>query len=145
MSVAIGPDCSLGTVLRSFIQETKLTVAMHVATGPICCCSQPTSAPTRRRPITSRVDRVYTRTVSDRPVGPYALLSVDVVSWDPRAAEVAAEISGLITARRPDLAVEHIGSTAVPGLPGKGVVDLGIATEPPDVPRVAALLRDLGF
>jgi 5-(carboxyamino)imidazole ribonucleotide synthase len=91
------------------------------------------------------MDRVYTRIVSKRPVGPYALLSVDVVPWDPRAAEVAAEVVRLVTARRPDLAVEHIGSTAVPGLPGKGVVDLGIATDPPDVPRIAALLRELGF
>ena len=47
--------------------------------------------------------------------------------------------------RRPDLVVEHIGSTAVPGLPGKGIVDLVIATEPDDVPLVAELLFDLGF
>ena len=32
--------------------------------------------------------------------------------------------------RRPDLVVEHIGSTSVPGLPGKGIVDLSIETEP---------------
>ncbi len=89
--------------------------------------------------------RVYTRNVSKRPVGPYALLSAEVVPWDPRTAEVAAHISDLVIARRPDLAVEHIGSTAVPGLAGKGVVDLGIATDPPDVPRIASLLRDLGF
>ena len=30
----------------------------------------------------------------------------------------------------PDLVVEHIGSTAVPGLPGKGIVDLSIETDP---------------
>ena len=41
--------------------------------------------------------------------------------------------------------VEHIGSTAVPGLPGKGIVDLVIATEPDDVPIVAEMLFDLGF
>jgi 5-(carboxyamino)imidazole ribonucleotide synthase len=58
---------------------------------------------------------------------------------------VAAAVIDLVRARRPDLAIEHIGSTAVPGLPGKGVVDLAIATEPDDVPRVAALLTDLGF
>ena len=44
----------------------------------------------------------------------------------------------LIAERRPDLVVEHIGSTAVPGLPGKGIVDLAIATAPDDVPVVAA-------
>jgi 5-(carboxyamino)imidazole ribonucleotide synthase len=68
-----------------------------------------------------------------------------VEPWDPRALEVAATIRGLITDRRPDLVVEHIGSTAVPGLPGKGIVDLAIATTPDDVPRVAAILGELGF
>jgi 5-(carboxyamino)imidazole ribonucleotide synthase len=79
------------------------------------------------------------------PIGPYARLPPTVESWDPRAIDVAAIVTGLIHGRRPDLAVEHIGSTAVPGLPGKGIVDLSIATTPDDVPAVAALLRELGF
>jgi 5-(carboxyamino)imidazole ribonucleotide synthase len=54
-------------------------------------------------------------------------------------------VAELIADRRPDLVVEHIGSTAVPGLPGKGIVDLAIATTPDDVPAVAAMLRELGF
>ncbi|HYH92588.1 MAG TPA: 5-(carboxyamino)imidazole ribonucleotide synthase [Candidatus Saccharimonadales bacterium] len=79
------------------------------------------------------------------PIGPYVRGSVSVVPWDPRVVDVAAEVAGLIRDRRPDLRVEHIGSTAVPGLPGKGVVDLAIATEPADVPRVAGMLTELGF
>ena len=63
----------------------------------------------------------------------------------PRALEVAKAVAELINERRPDLVVEHIGSTAVPGLPGKGIVDLSIATTPDDVPAVAAMLRELGF
>jgi len=51
----------------------------------------------------------------------------------------------LVAAERPDLVVEHIGSTSVPGLPGKGVVDLAIAAEPEDIPGIASLLYDLGF
>jgi 5-(carboxyamino)imidazole ribonucleotide synthase len=58
---------------------------------------------------------------------------------------VAAAVTDLIHQRRPDLTVEHIGSTAVPGLPGKGIVDLSIATTPEDVPAVAAMLGELGF
>jgi 5-(carboxyamino)imidazole ribonucleotide synthase len=58
---------------------------------------------------------------------------------------VAAAVTDLIHERRPDLTVEHIGSTAVPGLPGKGIVDLSIATTPEDVPAVAAMLGELGF
>ncbi|MGH2474485.1 MAG: GrpB family protein, partial [Candidatus Limnocylindrales bacterium] len=79
------------------------------------------------------------------PIGPYVRLPADVLPWDPAMLDVAGAIRVLIAARRPDLVVEHIGSTAVPGLPGKGIVDLAIATTPQDVPAVAALLRDLGF
>ncbi len=79
------------------------------------------------------------------PIGPYTRLHASVEPWDPRAIEVAAAVTELIRERRPDLVVEHIGSTAVPGLPGKGIVDLAIATTPDDVPSVADLLRELGF
>ncbi len=51
----------------------------------------------------------------------------------------------LVAGLRPDLVVEHIGSTAVPGLPGKGIVDLVIATDPDDIPGVTAMLLELGF
>jgi 5-(carboxyamino)imidazole ribonucleotide synthase len=72
-------------------------------------------------------------------------LPASVEAWDPRSLDVAATIRALIIERRPDLIVEHIGSTAVPGLPGKGIVDLAIATSPEDVPAVARLLGELGF
>jgi 5-(carboxyamino)imidazole ribonucleotide synthase len=79
------------------------------------------------------------------PIGPYERRIATVEPWDPRALEVAAAVAELIKERRPDLVVEHIGSTAVPGLPGKGIVDLAIATTPDDVPAVSALLQELGF
>ena len=88
---------------------------------------------------------VYTRQVSLPPIGPYVRTPADVLPWDPRSVEVAAAVRSLIAARRPDLVVEHIGSTAVPGLPGKGIVDLAIATTHDDVPAVAAALREIGF
>ncbi len=83
--------------------------------------------------------------VSAPPIGPYVRLPAVVIPWDPRSLDVAAAVRGLIVERRPDLVVEHIGSTAVPGLPGKGIVDLSIATTKADVPAVVALLHDLGF
>jgi 5-(carboxyamino)imidazole ribonucleotide synthase len=88
---------------------------------------------------------VYTPPVSQRHIGPYIRLPAAVEPWDPRSLDVAADVRGRIGQRRPDLVVEHIGSTAVPGLPGKGIVDLAIATTPDDVPLVADLLRELGF
>jgi 5-(carboxyamino)imidazole ribonucleotide synthase len=80
-----------------------------------------------------------------KPIGPYERLSAEVHEWDPRAVEVAELVAELVRERRPDLAVEHIGSTAVPGLPGKGIVDLSIETTPEDIPGVVAMLYDLGF
>lgn len=80
-----------------------------------------------------------------RPIGPYERQPAEVLPWDPRTLVVAETVTTLVRERRPDLVVEHIGSTAVPGLPGKGIVDLLIPTEPVDVPAVTALLLDLGF
>jgi 5-(carboxyamino)imidazole ribonucleotide synthase len=83
--------------------------------------------------------------VSQPLIGPYVRLPASVEPWDPRSLEIAAAVTKLINTRRADLVVEHIGSTAVPGLPGKGIVDLAIATTPEDVPAVAELLRSIGF
>ena len=80
-----------------------------------------------------------------KPIGPYERLSAEVHEWDPRTVEVAARIAELVRERRPDLTVEHIGSTAVPGLPGKGIVDLSIETSPENIPGIVAMLYDLGF
>lgn len=82
---------------------------------------------------------------SSKPIGPYERLQAEVHEWDPRTADVAARVAALVAERRSDLTVEHIGSTAVPGLPGKGIVDLSIETEAADIPAVVAMLYDLGF
>jgi 5-(carboxyamino)imidazole ribonucleotide synthase len=79
------------------------------------------------------------------PIGPYERRVATVEPWDPGALEVVGAVAELVWERRPDLVVEHIGSTAVPGLPGKGIVDLAIATTPGDVPVVAEMLHELGF
>ncbi|HEX3266334.1 MAG TPA: 5-(carboxyamino)imidazole ribonucleotide synthase [Candidatus Limnocylindrales bacterium] len=80
-----------------------------------------------------------------QPIGPYERLQAEVHEWDPRTADVAKRVAELVEAQRPDLTVEHIGSTAVPGLPGKGIVDLSIETDPADIPAVVAMLYELGF
>ena len=82
---------------------------------------------------------------SASPIGPYERLQAEVHEWDPRSVEVAAKVAELVARHRLDLTVEHIGSTAVPGLPGKGIVDLSIETDPADIPAVVAMLYDLGF
>jgi GrpB-like predicted nucleotidyltransferase (UPF0157 family) len=54
-------------------------------------------------------------------------------------------VIALIRTVRPDLHVEHIGSTAVPGLPGKGIVDLGTEADPDDIPAITTSMYGLGF
>lgn len=82
---------------------------------------------------------------TSKPIGPYERLQAVVHEWDPRTMEVAARINAMVRQRRPDLLVEHIGSTAVEGLPGKGIVDLSIETTPDDIPGVVSMLYELGF
>ncbi len=79
------------------------------------------------------------------PILPYKGGPATVEEWDPGTVEVASRIAALVAESRPDLVVEHIGSSAVPGLPGKNVVDLGIEADQSDVAAVAQLLEDLGF
>ena len=68
-----------------------------------------------------------------------------VSAWDPRTADVAAQITAMIQTQRPELVVEHIGSTAVAGLPGKGIVDLSVEAEAAEIPGIVAMLHGLGF
>jgi 5-(carboxyamino)imidazole ribonucleotide synthase len=89
--------------------------------------------------------RTYTRSVTS-PITEYPVRPLAVRDPDPRAAVVASRVDGLVRERRPDLEVVHIGSSAVEGLPGKGVVDLGIhPASPDDVPAIRELLAGLGF
>jgi GrpB-like predicted nucleotidyltransferase (UPF0157 family) len=54
-------------------------------------------------------------------------------------------VSAIIRSARPELEIEHIGSTAVPGLPGKGIVDLGTEADAAQIPAITAAMRELGF
>jgi dephospho-CoA kinase len=98
-----------------------------------------------------RIAGIYTPHVSEsasgseRLIGPYERRPVAVHPWDPAVVEVAARVVAIIVARRPELHVEHIGSTAVPGLPGKGIVDLSTETDPAAIPDVTAAMFELGF
>jgi dephospho-CoA kinase len=91
---------------------------------------------------------IYTSDVSESsgpPIGPYERLPVAMEPWDPRSPAVAARVIALVEARRPDLRVEHIGSTAVPGLPGKGIVDLGTEADPAEIAAITDAMYELGF
>jgi len=93
------------------------------------------------------IGELYTARVpsSPAPIGPYERRMAAVRRWDPRLEAVAARIVEIVHTARPDLVIEHIGSTAVPGLPGKGIVDLGTEADPADIPAITEALFGLGF
>jgi GrpB-like predicted nucleotidyltransferase (UPF0157 family) len=93
------------------------------------------------------VAELYTSGVSSSavPIGPYERREARVRPWDPRVLDVAAEVSAIVHGVRPDLTIEHIGSTAVAGLPGKGIVDLATEVDLAEVAALTEALHGLGF
>jgi GrpB-like predicted nucleotidyltransferase (UPF0157 family) len=80
-----------------------------------------------------------------RQIGPYCRVPIVVREADPRAAAVAGRLIALIAAKRPGACAEHVGSSAVPGLAGKGTIDLLLPSPPAEIPAVTRDLLDLGF
>jgi len=80
-----------------------------------------------------------------RPIEPYCRVPIVVHEADPRAREVADRVIALIAASRPGARAEHVGSSAVPGLAGKGTIDLLLPTAPEEIPAVTRDLLALGF
>ena len=79
-------------------------------------------------------------------IGPYAAGPAVCRDYDPRGAVVAREIAVLVSTHLPQVRVEHVGSTAVPGCAGKGIVDLMIAArDEAELETVKELLDRLGF
>ncbi len=80
------------------------------------------------------------RTTLDAPV--------EIVDYDPRWPQVFAGLRDRITAAVGGLAqrVEHVGSTAVPGLAAKPIIDLTIViAKRDDLPAVVASLQTIGY
>jgi GrpB-like predicted nucleotidyltransferase (UPF0157 family) len=74
------------------------------------------------------------------PIAPYCRVPIIVRDSDPRAVDAAARLIEMIAKKRPGARAEHVGSSAVPGLAGKGTIDLLLPTAPEEIPAVT---RDL--
>jgi GrpB-like predicted nucleotidyltransferase (UPF0157 family) len=72
-------------------------------------------------------------------------MPVKVRDPDPRSPVVAARLVDLIAAALPDLRAEHVGSSAVPNLAGKGTIDLLLPTPAGRIADVAETLIAAGF
>jgi GrpB-like predicted nucleotidyltransferase (UPF0157 family) len=75
----------------------------------------------------------------------YRIEPAGCCEYDPAFARVAEEVRALVTARLPTVRVEHIGSTAVPGCAGKGIVDLLLAYPAGQLEAARDALDSLGF
>jgi GrpB-like predicted nucleotidyltransferase (UPF0157 family)/mannose-6-phosphate isomerase-like protein (cupin superfamily) len=80
-----------------------------------------------------------------RVIGPYETGLATCKDHDPCAIDVAERVGRLIQSHLPGVLVEHIGSTAVPGCAGKGVIDLMVLYQPGQLPEVREGLDTLGF
>jgi GrpB-like predicted nucleotidyltransferase (UPF0157 family) len=84
-------------------------------------------------------------TASEPPIGRYLRVPVEVHQADPNAPEVARRLIALIATTWPGGPAEHVGSSAVAGLAGKGIIDLLLAAEPAHIPAITETLLGLGF
>lgn len=67
-------------------------------------------------------------------------------SWAERFDALRAEYAhALEAAGVPYVAIEHVGSTAVPGLAAKPVIDIDVVVQRPDVEAASTVLVSLGF
>lgn len=67
-------------------------------------------------------------------------------AWPQRFDQLRREYArAMAAAGVPVVAIEHVGSTAVPGLAAKPVIDCDIVVAEPDVPAASAVLAELGF
>lgn len=64
-------------------------------------------------------------------------------AWPAQFAALAARARAALAPI--DARIEHVGSTAVPGLPAKPIIDLDIVVAPADVPAAIARLATLGY
>ena len=86
-----------------------------------------------------------TRHPEGAPIGRYRHVPVEVHQADPATPEVARHLIALIATRWPGTPAEHVGSSAVPGLAGKGIIDLLLPAPAEEIPAVTAVLLELGF
>jgi GrpB-like predicted nucleotidyltransferase (UPF0157 family) len=59
-----------------------------------------------------------------RLIEPYQHTPATCRAFDPHAGEVADTVAAMLRSSLPELQIEHVGSTAIPGCAGKGIIDL---------------------
>src|SRR5579859_6674775 len=72
---------------------------------------------------------------------------IEIVEYDPRWPELYRQEEAALRKALPDipLRIEHYGSTAVPGLAAKPIIDILIRTEEAHWPRLIEPIEKLGY
>ena len=73
---------------------------------------------------------------------------IEVVDWSPRWGEQFAEVAEVLRsalADVPSAQVEHVGSTSVPGLAAKPILDIDVIVDADDAPAAVAALESVGY
>ncbi len=78
-------------------------------------------------------------------IQPYVRQSVSLSEWDPTVLAAVASLQAEFQSTWSDVVIEHIGSTSVPGLPGKNTIDLMALTHESRSAEVTTTLEELGF
>ena len=78
-------------------------------------------------------------------IGPYTRHPARFLPCEPDAAEAALSVAAAICGLESTLTVEHVGSTAIPGCGGKGVIDLAVLYRRGGLDRAKSVLDELGF
>ena len=79
------------------------------------------------------------------PIEPYQHTPASCRAFDPHAGEVAETVAALLRGRLPELQVEHVGSTAIPGCAGKGIIDIMAVYPDGMLEQARAAVDSLGF
>ncbi|RYC12476.1 GrpB family protein [Nocardioides zhouii] len=82
--------------------------------------------------------------VGSYPTGYVVRIEEPDPTWPQRYAEIEGQISAVLGERL--LAIQHIGSTSVPGLPAKPIIDIDLAVaDPVDEAAYVPSLESLGL
>jgi GrpB-like predicted nucleotidyltransferase (UPF0157 family) len=82
-------------------------------------------------------------------IGPYdapgAPKVIDLKPWDARGPAAANSLVRILQTALPGIEIEHVGSTAVPGCDGKGILDLMLLIPDGRLNEVCAIVDGMGF
>lgn len=81
------------------------------------------------------------------PIGPYDVSGevIELRPWDARGPAAANTVIRILQAALPGIEIEHVGSTAVPGCDGKGIIDLMLLVPAGRLGDVCAIVDRMGF